>query len=152
LLVVLVYVLLYLHGTLLIVCRRISANALEPVRGMWLSQLATELQQARESEARLLEIARSEARERRRSEGEIARLQSIVTDGYDKIASVEAMAQRLQDNMTKCERHRACRLACRAPVVSAHSSLVVRVVVCRRTVRAELQEKAVDESTLQEVC
>lgn len=54
---------------------------------------------AKAAEAHLLDIARSEARERRKSEEEVARLTTVVNDGYSKIASVEAMAQQLQDSM-----------------------------------------------------
>jgi len=61
-----------------------------------------ELLRAKDAEAQLLDIARSEARQRRKSEEEVARLTSVVNDGYSKIASVEAMAQQLQDSMNMC--------------------------------------------------
>ena len=62
-------------------------------------QLEVELQRAKSTEAQLLEIAREEVRQRRRSEEEVARLNTKVTEGYSKIASVEAMAQQLQESM-----------------------------------------------------
>ncbi len=71
-------------------------------------QLEVELQRARGAEKELMGIALEEARQRRRSEEEVARLTHAVHDGYGKIASVEAMAQQLQDSMNL----RACLCAC----------------------------------------
>ena len=72
-------------------------------------QIELELMRAKAAEAHLLDIARSEARERRKSEEEVARLTTVVNDGYSKIASVEAMAQQLQDSMNA---RMFCNVAC----------------------------------------
>lgn len=73
---------------------------LEDQRCVWSgSQLAQELKLARESEARLRHIAQTETQSRKRNEAEVARLQSVVHDGYSKIASVEAIAENLQTSV-----------------------------------------------------
>ena len=63
---------------------------------------------AKDAEAQLLDIARAESLQRRKSEEEVVRLTTVVNQGYSKIASVEAMAQQLQESMNL--RTKSCAL------------------------------------------
>ena len=92
---------------------------------------------AKDAEAQLLDIAREEARQRRKSEEEVVRLTSVVNDGYSKIASVEAMAQQLQESMNLCTC--TCVLPWRAPDTAGRS--LPLPLPCCRAVRAQLRER-----------